>query len=916
MSNVAEASPATVAKGPSGPSSATDDWVHATFGVHPAEYAKPPGGTDAGGPASVPPPGSLGPAGSDPQSQAFRTALQPLLTAIDGHLGYTSEHAEPAKHRPLAARREGVAGAYQPAVAQVDPGDASKAKGAIDTVLADAGALGQQAAQFRQAVEKAFDDWQARQPNYDEAARQVGEMQAWGHGQAAPMQGLIDGVRAQREGRAYAEACAAFDRLLPQLKPFYEDYQKQKAAQEQYEPARKALDPRLAAAAASRFAKLEPMQQAFGPAASEMDNAASAKDFVHALQLETDLAGKVAEYETALDNLQKQKQAFEDAKAATQPKLDQAGQAPPHKKLEPMRQDLAAGQSQMAAAAQAEDFEPALGMAKDLGAKADACNQAAAELEQQKKAYDEAAARVQPRLADASKSSYRQLAPAQAEIAGLQTAMEGSAGDEDYAAALDQANGLSSKLDAFEASVKQIGEKKKQYEDARGTLQPKLESVANPPRPKLQPDEQAIADTTKAMEAAATDEDFESAAQIVGDLGGKADAYADAVKQLDEKKKAYTDSWDKVKPRIDAMNQTRSDSLAPMQQAILSLVEQIDKAAQAEEYDEATKLIETLTRELDDYETADATKIYVVHYKDKDYRGTQQELVAVRLAITVAAIKDVLRPLKSRAEMQSGYYGSLKALNDKQYVIAWVVTHAGGANLESVGAAVAAQDKAIGALEQAINGDPGTAEGGYHAALGAVNAAGKALDTYMDALDVGGARTITVLQAVEVSCFAIAAACGAAILAPAGSALAATVGANAASGAGFGALEEMAKQGAELAGTDGPRDWSGAAVKVGKATLLNGIGGALGSGAGKALKGLVVEQIVERAAIDNPLVKKRIEDFVEGALAGVVQTLVSNSPDIIQGKVTWRQLAVLVAENMLAGGVGGILGNTLPAKRT
>ena len=104
-------------------------------------------------------------------------------------------------------------------------------------------------------------------------------------------------------------------------------------------------------------------------------------------------------------------------------------------------------------------------------------------------------------------------------------------------------------------------------------------------------------------------------------------------------------------------------------------------------------------------------------------------------------------------------------------------------------------------------------------------------------------------------------------MAPAGSIILATISADAASEAGFGALGEMAKQtGGALTGVD-------AALKIGKATLMNGIGGALGSGAGRVLEG----EVIKRTAVGNPVVKKKIEDFVEGALAGAVQTSVPPS---------------------------------------
>jgi hypothetical protein len=77
----------------------------------------------------------LGAAGSSQQSQEFRAAMQEQFTAIDANLAYTPGHAEEPKHQPMAAKRGSLIGAYQNALAQIDPDDPAKAKGSIDQAL-------------------------------------------------------------------------------------------------------------------------------------------------------------------------------------------------------------------------------------------------------------------------------------------------------------------------------------------------------------------------------------------------------------------------------------------------------------------------------------------------------------------------------------------------------------------------------------------------------------------------------------------------------------------------------------------------------------------------------------------------------------------------------------------------------------
>jgi len=118
--------------------------------------------------------------GSDKQAQEFQACFQKEISAISGHLQYTSANAEAARHDPLAARRDAIYSAYQAALGQIDRTNPAKAKGAIDKVLADAKALNAEVSKFRKEAEKARNDWQARQPKFDAAVHQVEELESWG----------------------------------------------------------------------------------------------------------------------------------------------------------------------------------------------------------------------------------------------------------------------------------------------------------------------------------------------------------------------------------------------------------------------------------------------------------------------------------------------------------------------------------------------------------------------------------------------------------------------------------------------------------------------------------------------------------------------------------------------------------------
>src|SRR4051812_14429159 len=130
---------------------------------------------------------------SDKQAKEFDAAFHKTIGCINGHLQYTSANAEAARHQPLEGRRDALYPAYQSALAQIDPSDASKAKGSIDKVLGDAKALEGEVSKFRAKSEKAKNDWPARQGKFDPAVHQVEELETWGDAKAPPLRGLVDG---------------------------------------------------------------------------------------------------------------------------------------------------------------------------------------------------------------------------------------------------------------------------------------------------------------------------------------------------------------------------------------------------------------------------------------------------------------------------------------------------------------------------------------------------------------------------------------------------------------------------------------------------------------------------------------------------------------------------------------------------
>lgn len=702
-------------------------------------------------------------AGSDKQSKDFQATFQKELGAINEHLQFTATHAEAAKHDPLAGKRDALTPAFQSALGQIDPANAAKAKGAIDKVLADARALSGEVATFRKDVQKAHDDWQKARPKLDAAVTQIEELEGWEDKEAKNLRAASDAIVKQENDRQYAEAGKALGELEGKVKPVHEEYVKQKEAKEKYELAFDAVEPKLADCETSEFKKLEAKQQDITKTKEEMEKSVEDKNFVAALQSVGTLESLVADYETALAEIEKHKEAYE-ASLAELGALNVTTPTQKFKKLETMETDIATQRQTMETAATDEDFE----------------------------------------LADQS------------------------------------AQGLITKIPALETAQAEIEKAKADYEAALVPLEPRLEAAAKCEEGALMDLREEVHKVQAQMEQAATDEDFVQALALTG----------------------------------------------------------------------------TLATFLDSLESAEANEIYIVEFKGQKHCGTMAEIAALKAAITLAGLKQVVGPLKNKATSNAGYYNDLQSLADTQYVISAVLHTIGGTSLGPVSSAVSAQNTAIDSLSGAISGDPAGAQGAYEAAVNAVNAAGKAITAYMDALEAGANNTITALQVVEVVCFAVAAACGAALLAPAGATLAATMAANGIAGAGFGALQTVAEEAlAPAAFGDANKINPGEVVsKAALNAVLSGAGGALGGAGGKG-SAVVVESVMVKLGCKEVVVRVAVKEFVEGGIGNAIQTVVAGAPGLVTGKTTWAQFWEAVATNFIAGGIAGRVAGKLGAKQ-
>ncbi len=547
-------------------------------------------------------------AGSDEQAQAFKAAFAGRMGGIGGSLQFTAAHAETAKHEPLAGRREALYPAYQAANGQIDPANPSKAQGAIDQVLGDADALAGDATALQDAVKQALEAWESHAGDFEQAVQQIEELEAWEDAQAGALRGQADEARSHADARRYEEATATLEALLPALEPVYEEYQRQKEAQPDYEAQLTEQTSRLEPLKAAERPS-QPMTAQAGEADAALEQArakADTKDFVGGLEQMEAVATAVG----ALDELCNDSERAQFlADIGTLDALVQPPAGEPFQSQQAEWGEITASTASIGSTGDCGDYAGANAAIAELKERVEAFKAKHDELQEQKTAYEEAKASLQPRIdaAASSEPQYATLQPQVQQITAAQAAMEASAQAEDYAQAEAQAGEIGSQLDELEEAKAEIDEQKQAYEEALAALQPRLEaaSVSDAKYARLQTQATGIDAARSAMEASAAGAEYATALEQAEALDCELEALEEAKAEIDAKEAEFEEAYAALRPRLDATQaKAPSEALETMRGNLLAEREAIESSAAAGDYEAALAAVESVETNLEAYEEA------------------------------------------------------------------------------------------------------------------------------------------------------------------------------------------------------------------------------------------------------------------------------------------------------------------------
>lgn len=235
---------------------------------------------------------------SDEQASRFRAAFNAAVQSVNSALQYTAAHAEREQHALADQQRQQVYSAYQSVASKIDATDSARAERDVSRVLGAVEGLKSKAAALKQGAETALNAWLAKESEYDAAAAKVIEMAEWGHEKAETLSQVTDAIQGHANDRKYDASVKALDSFLPKLTSIYEDYQTQRAAQQEFEAELPQVETKLVEAGEVAFAELQSAKDELTNIAANMREADSERNFVRALECQNQALDKAAQLES------------------------------------------------------------------------------------------------------------------------------------------------------------------------------------------------------------------------------------------------------------------------------------------------------------------------------------------------------------------------------------------------------------------------------------------------------------------------------------------------------------------------------------------------------------------------------------------------------------------------------------------
>ena len=246
----------------------------------------------------------------------FKGAIEPVKQC----LLYTKVNAEKPKHDEMVGKRDAIYNQFPSKLAEIN-NDEAKADSISRPFVDGARMLAGDANVLKSKTEASLKAWQAKEPSYNKSVQEIEELEKWDTKEEyKTLRNSSNEILAATNENKYDEAVKRLAQLQTNLKPVHDEYKKQKAAKEKYDPALQSLQPRLTKALEPKFKSLSPKRDELTGIQTKMETSAQGKNYVVALETLHQLAPKVDACLVEVDKLTKQKEAYDAVWARVKPR--------------------------------------------------------------------------------------------------------------------------------------------------------------------------------------------------------------------------------------------------------------------------------------------------------------------------------------------------------------------------------------------------------------------------------------------------------------------------------------------------------------------------------------------------------------------------------------------------------------------
>ncbi len=458
-------------------------------------------------------------------------------------------------------------------------------------------------AKLRKEIEENKRIWQGRGRDFATLKFQLDDLRAWGHADAAILEGEVVQIDDAVADQRWPDATALLDQAQVSMEPVYAVYLTQVAAKVEYDLLRATFETRLqtARAAPTQTEAIAGQLNQITTNIDAIDASVTALDYVTALATLRVAVGELDSAEQMIATVEQQKADFDAQWAALAPRLQQCAQCE-FPDLTPMQEEILALQDQAEAAAAAFDYETAIPLIADISGKIDIFLAEFAKSADARALYESRLPAIQSELAEALVSEFPALEPQQAELDSVKTAMEAAAAGADFEAALTEMDKLVPLLDAYKIAYEtaRLGQ---EFERLSAEMEPRFGDAAVCNYLPVEALSLEIAGDQQAAADAGAAGDYAAAIDMLNRAAGKLDEYEARFAEIEQAKLDYDAMLAGVLVRFDAVAQCEYAELDAEHEAIIAMRTEMETAAGNGDYPAALTLLEEIEKKITIIET-------------------------------------------------------------------------------------------------------------------------------------------------------------------------------------------------------------------------------------------------------------------------------------------------------------------------